>query len=132
VKVEPDEDAKIRITLSSSRKLELNQSKPYNRPTPDMPDFKTDNWKFHWIFKTRRASPEVAGVFKLSDDLPDHFVRFYCRWMHRLRYVYVSSDYLRCSLSYGHPFNPYIPASVLPRFLNDMVDLAVFLDNKLG
>jgi hypothetical protein len=97
-----------------------------------MPDFKTGNWKFNWIFKTRRASQEIAAVFKLSDDLPEHFVRFYRRWMHRLRYIYVSSDYLMFSLSYGHPFHPYIPASVLPRFLNDVVDLAVLLDDKLG
>ena len=52
--------------------------------------------------------------------------------MHRLRYISVFNDYLRCSLSYGHPFHPYIPASVLPRFLNDVADLAVLLDNKLG
>jgi hypothetical protein len=52
--------------------------------------------------------------------------------MLRLRYVYVSSDYIRVSLNYGHPFHTYIPASVLPRFLNDVVDLAVQLDNKLG
>ena len=132
VTVEPDEDAKFRISLRSKKKLELTQSRSHTRPTADMPDFKTDNWKFNWIFKTRRADPEIAAVFKLSDDLPDHFVRFYCRWMHRLRYISVFNDYLRCSLSYGHPFHPYIPASVLPRFLNDVADLAVLLDKKLG
>jgi hypothetical protein len=132
VEVEPDEDAKIRITLSAIRKLELNQTRPHNRPTAEMPDFKTSNGKFNWLFGIKRASPEIAGIFKLSDDLPDHFVRFYSRWMLRLRYIYVSSDYLRVSLNYGHPFHPYIPASVLPRFLNDVVDLAVQLDDKLG
>lgn len=131
VEVEPDSDARVTVTFNR-RRINLAMSRPYSRPEEGMEDFSTPSTAFNLIFRTRRAAPELAEIFRVDRDLLRAFHRFYLRWMWRLDSIYVSENRIMCSFTYGQYFFYRIPASYLKMIVNDMVDLAEGLESALG
>lgn len=128
--ITPDKTIKIRLFFVSEHKIDFSTSKPYVRPTKDMPDFNTNNWKFNTIFKTRRASPELATKINQCPELTASLVKFYTQWIWRLTSIHIENKYISCGLNYGDPFNPYLPADVLENIFSDLMHLAQQIDRS--
>ncbi|HSR18940.1 MAG TPA: hypothetical protein VLM39_12680, partial [Ignavibacteriaceae bacterium] len=109
--------------------LQLWTEKYREQPNRKMPVFKTGDWIFNYLFKTRRASKEFAQIINSSTGLTDRFVRFYLDWIWKLSSIYVSDKAIYCEFNYGHPFFPYLPASSVEKIINDMISLADQIDS---
>lgn len=129
--VEPDENAKIIVHFKSAKPVQFWTKKNRQKPTGEMPEFKTHNWTFNYIFKTRRADEKIAKTFIDSPDLIVLFNQFYIKRIWSLESIYVSDQAIYCEFNYGHPFYPYIPASVLENILKEIIDLTDHCDTTL-
>lgn len=127
--VEPDENAKIIVHFKSVKFIQLWTKKDRQKPSEAMPGFKTPDWKFNSIFKTRRANEKVAKTFITSTELSSLFIQFFIRWIWSLETIYVSDKAIYCEFNYGHPFYTYIPASVLEKLLKEIIYLVSQLDS---
>jgi len=127
--IKPDENAKIVVFCNSAKPLLLWTEKSLERPNSKMTEFRTHNWIFNTIFKTRRTSQIFGQVITDSTNLIDSFIQFYMDWIWNLKSIYVSDNAIYCEFKYGHPFFPYIPATVVGKIINDMVSLAEQIDS---
>ena len=130
--IEPDENAKIIVHFKSTKLIQLWTKKDRQKPGEQMPAFKTRDWKFNLIFKTRRANEKVAKNFITSTELIALFIQFYIRWIWNLETIYVSDEAIYCEFNYGHPFYPYIPAYALEKILGDLVELSEHIGTTLS
>ena len=131
VAVAPDLDALVSVDFNTY-KVNLETSRPSERPDEGMEDFKTPSGAFNMIFRTRRAAPELAEVFLTDPELPRAFHRFYLRWMWRLDSICVIRGRIVCNFTWGQYFFFRIPAGYLEMLVEDTVKLAESLEAALG
>lgn len=129
VTIKPDENGKVIAFFKTVKPLQLWTEKYREQPNRKMQIFKTSNWVFNFLFKTRRASKEFAQTINSSHSITDRFVRFYLDWIWTLSSIYVSDRAIYCEFNYGHPFFPYFPASSLEKIINDIIGLADQIDS---
>jgi len=131
VEVEPDSDAMVSVSHGECR-LNLMMHRPTERPEAGMEDFTTQSSAFNLLFHTRRASPELAEIFRTDPGLACAFVRYFLRWMWRLDGFCVIETRIVCSFTWGQYFFFRIPAGYLEMLVEDTVALAESLEAALG
>jgi hypothetical protein len=131
VEVEPDSDAMVSVS-HVERRINLMMNRPVARPEEGMEDFATPSTAFNLIFHTRRATPELAEVFRTDQGLTRAFVRYFLRWMWRLENFCVIETRIVCSFTWGQYFFFRIPAGYLEMLVEDTVALAESLEAALG
>lgn len=92
VTVKPDEDAKVVVFYKTKKPLQLWTEKCRVETNENIIEFKTHNWTFNNIFKTRRASKSFAQTITDSPILINKFVQFYLDWIWSLESIYVSDN----------------------------------------
>lgn len=133
--VKPDDHMESRISvhfLNSYKGLELSLRKPYLRPEKDISDYKTTDWKFNLIFKTKRSHKNIVSRLIDNYELHEVIISFYTKWIFKLDGLSISNDELICTLKYGFNFFPYIPVSKLVPVVSELVRIARTIDSVLG
>lgn len=131
VVVEPDSDAMVSVAFQG-RDVYLAMYRPDKRPPEGMVDFDAPLSAFNLIFRTRRAEPRLAEIFRTDPRLARAFVRYFLRWMWRLESIYVVRGRLICTFTWGQYFFFRIPAGYLEMLVEDTVALAESLEAASG
>lgn len=76
------------------RQVIISTSPPEGPPYEDMQDFDSEDGRFKWLFKTRRAHKDVIGEISASTELHALFGEFYQRFMwSTLKFSYAYDEF---------------------------------------
>jgi len=117
--VEPDRNATIQLQMKPLEGLKEMMTRKGDS------NFESGDASFDGLFKTRRASTEMAGRIQRSPEFLQYAARFAGQWRWKANYIQIHSDAIYCSLKYGN--GRYIPASVLAQIVPEMATLADLL-----
>lgn len=132
VVVTPDANIKIKVYFKSEYEIDISTSKPKFRPSLNETVFKTSNWKFNKIFKSRQAEKDLAQRFDLFKVLMNDLMKFRMKWIWHLDSISIEKSYISCGFNYGDPFYLYLPAHVLQDILPEIIEIAQNIDKTLG
>ncbi len=127
IEVKPDDHmvSSVRIiTKCKDSKFEISLDKPHMRPGKNIADFRSSNWKFNRIFRTKRAHVNCVEKISGENEFTEFLVEFYSEWIFKLDSLFVEHGEVFCRFKYGFNFFPYIPAHRLEEILNQLTKIA--------
>ena len=119
--IEPDRNATIQLQMKPLEGLEELMTRK------GASNFESGDASFDGLFKTRRASAEMAGRIQGAPEFLQFAAQFAGQWRWKANYIQVYPDAIYCSLKYGN--GRFIPASVLEKIIPEMVTFADLLQS---
>ena len=131
IEIKPDNsmNSSIKVYMHKrNNRLEISLRKIKLRPSENICEFNTDNWKFNLAFKTKRAHADSIDNFLLSDELFDSLADFYNKWIFKLETLFIDNGELYCEFRYGFYLFPYIPVYKIEEIVSQLVKIAEIHD----
>jgi len=131
IEIKPDNSMNSSIKVFMHKRnnnLEISLGKIKLRPSKNICDFTTDNWKFNLAFKTKRAHVNSIENLLVSNELFDSLAEFYNQWIFRLESLVIDNGELCAKFRYGFYFFPYIPVYKIEEIVNQLVKIAEIHD----